>query len=89
MLESKIQGKIKKELVRQGWIVLRPLQVSKSGYPDLWCLKDGKTVFIEVKQPGQIPTPLQTVRHLELRLSGFQVIVATSLNCLDKIIKPS
>ena len=88
MLEKTIQAKIKKELTKQGWLVIRPVAVSKSGYPDLWCLKEGKTVFVEVKRPWEIPTPLQTVRHLELRLAGFQVIVATSLNCLDKI-KPS
>ena len=85
MLESKIQAKIKKELSKQGWIVLRPLQVSKSGYPDLWCLKAGEVVFIEVKQPGEKPTPLQELRHKELRGEGFKVLVATSVNCIDKL----
>jgi hypothetical protein len=65
--------------------VLRPISVSKSGYPDLWLLKEGRTVFIEVKQPGKQPTPLQELRHKELRAAGFQVIVATSVNCIDKI----
>lgn len=65
--------------------MLRPISVSKSGYPDLWCLKDGETVFVEVKQPGQKPTPLQELRHKELMDHGFQVIVATSVNCVDKI----
>ena len=85
MLEKQIQAKIKKELTKQGWIVLRPVQVSTSGYPDLWALKAGRCVFIEVKQPGQNPTPLQELRHKELREAGFQVVVATSVNCIEKI----
>lgn len=85
MLEKQIQAKIKKELSRQGWIVLRPIQVSASGYPDLWCLKDGRLVFAEVKRPGQMPTALQELRHRELRAAGFQVVVMTSVNCIDKI----
>ena len=85
MLEKQIQAKIKKELSKQGWIVLRPLSVSKSGYPDLWALKNGRCVFIEVKQPGEKPTPLQALRHKELIGAGFQVLVMTSANCIDKI----
>ena len=85
MLESKIQTKIKKELTKQGWIVLRPVQVSKSGYPDLWCLKDCQCMFVEVKRPGENPTPLQELRHKELREAGFQVIIATSVNCVERI----
>ena len=74
-----------KALTKQGWLVLRPVAVSKSGYPDLWALKSGRCVFIEVKQPGQKPTPLQELRHKELREAGFTVVVATSVNCIEKI----
>ena len=86
MLEKQIQAKIKKELTKQGWIVLRPIQVSTSGYPDLWLLKDGRCVFAEIKRPGQAPTPLQELRHRELRAAGFHVVVMTSVNCIDKIM---
>jgi len=55
----------------------------------LWALKNGQCVFVEVKQPGEKPTALQELRHRELRNEGFQVIVMTSVNCIDKIIIPS
>ena len=86
MLEKAIQAKIKKELSKQGWIVLRPLMVSSSGYPDLWALKNGQCVFIEVKQPGKVPTPLQDMRHKELREAGFKVIIATSVNGIQNLL---
>ena len=41
------------------------------------CLKSGKTIFVEVKQPGKVPTPLQLYRHEELRAKGFEVLVLT------------
>lgn len=85
MLEKQIQAKIKKELEKIGWLVLRPVSVSKSGYPDLWCLKSGACVFVEVKQPGARPTALQELRHRHLREMGFVVIVATSANDVEKI----
>ena len=85
MLESKIQSKIKKELESRLWLVLRPVSVSKSGYPDLWCLKNGVCVFVEVKQPGKDITKLQEHRHAELKMHGFHTVVATSANCVDKV----
>ena len=92
MLEKQIQSKIKKELEKQGWLVLRPVSVSKSGYPDLWCLKDKTTVFVEVKRPGEKPTELQEHRHNELRREGFNVIIATSVNhvhAVNACIRPN
>jgi len=56
-----------------------------SGYPDLWCLKSGVCVFVEVKMPGQKPTPLQEHRHNELKQQGFTTIVATSVDDIKKI----
>lgn len=85
MLEKTIQQKIKKELEKQGWVVLRPVSISKSGYPDLWAIKAGLLVFIEVKRPGEVPTPLQEQRHKELKEQGFNVIVAHSVNSIDAV----
>jgi len=42
------------------------------------CLRDGRTIFVEVKQPGCEPTELQKYRHAELKQQGFQVHVLTT-----------
>jgi hypothetical protein len=65
-------------LEKLGWMVLRPINISKSGLPDLWVLKNGQCVFVEVKKPGEKPTELQAQRHKELSRAGFIVVVATS-----------
>lgn len=77
-MESQIQAAIKAKFERAGWIVVKLIQTNYNGIPDLMCLKMGKTVFVEVKQPNREPTPLQEFRHTELTNQGFQVFVLTS-----------
>jgi hypothetical protein len=77
-MESKIQTNIKARFERAGWIVVKLIQTNCNGIPDLMCLKNGQTVFVEVKQPGREPTDLQRFRHTQLIQSGFQVFTLTS-----------
>jgi Holliday junction resolvase len=77
-MESKIQTNIKARFERAGWIVVKLIQTNCNGIPDLMCLKNGQTVFVEVKQPGRGPTDLQRFRHTQLIQSGFQVFTLTS-----------
>lgn len=85
MRESLIQANIKKYLELRGWFVTKLLQTTTNGIPDLMALKDSRCVFIEVKQPGRRPTPLQEYRHEQLRKKGFEVIVATSLTDINHL----
>jgi Holliday junction resolvase len=85
MLESKIQSSIRTHLERQGWFVTKLLQTSTNGIPDLMALRQGKVVFIEVKQPGRKPSPLQEYRIGQLRKEGFEVIIATSKKDVEQL----
>lgn len=71
-MESKIQNAIKRKLQKDGWLVLKIIQLSENGYPDLLCLKDGLQVWIEVKQKGKIPRPLQFFRMEQLNCMGIK-----------------
>lgn len=77
-MEAQIQTQVKNDLKKAGWLVIKLIQCSEAGMPDLIALKDGRVVFIEVKRPGQKPRPLQEYRHKKLREAGFEVIIATS-----------
>ena len=77
-MESKIQAKIKARFEQAGWIAVKLIQTNCNGIPDLMCLKGGKTVFVEVKQPGKKPTKLQQFRHDQLTQNGFQVFILSS-----------
>lgn len=75
MLESVRQTKIKKQLEKEGWFVIKLIKTSINGIPDLMALKDSETIFIEVKQPKGILSEIQKYRIKELREKGFHVYI--------------
>lgn len=76
-LESRIQARIIKRYTDEGWLVVKMGLCNMNGIPDLLCLKDGKSLFIEVKRPGKKPRPIQEYRIKQLRERGFDVLVLT------------
>ena len=84
MLESTIQKQIITRLDKAGWIVDKPVTRSHKGFPDLTAYKDGTTVFIEVKRPGEKPTKIQEFWILKLRMSGFDAYVMSDWQELRK-----
>jgi len=75
MLESKRQTKIKNKLEADGWTVVKLIKTSLNGIPDLMCLKNGTTMFVEVKQPNGVLSEIQKYRIKELQSKGFVVHV--------------
>ena len=72
MLEKNIQTRIKKKLKEKGYLVVKLINTNCNGIPDLMCLKDGKAIFIEVKQPTEILSELQKLRIKQLTNLGFE-----------------
>ena len=81
-LESEIQAQIVAAMEDAGWYVVKLIQTSKNGMPDLLCHRAGRTLYIEVKRPQGACTMLQLHRHRELYTAGVPVYVITSLNGL-------
>ena len=52
--ESSIQTAISKALTENGWFVVKIMMASKNGIPDLMAIKNGRTIFIEVKNEDEI-----------------------------------
>jgi len=70
--ESSIVAAIVRLAKARGWWAMKihggPYQLA--GVPDLLCLKGGRAVFLEVKQPGKKATPLQARRMNEIETQG-------------------
>ena len=77
-MESKIQRKIIKDLEANGWIVIKTIVLSKSGYPDIIAFKNSKTIFIEVKDTKGVVSELQAYRIRQLKAQGFNVFLIYS-----------
>lgn len=72
------QQQIIKTYEDAGYLVLKIIRLNKNGYPDLFCFKDGKTIFIEVKEANDTLKPLQKIRIDELKKLGFDA------HCMQK-----
>jgi len=68
---SNFQAKIKNHYIKLGYNVLKIIKLSDNGYPDLMCLKDGISIFIEAKEEKDTLKPLQKMRIKELNRNGF------------------
>lgn len=74
-MESEVQTKVIAKFERAGWLVVKILQCTKNGWPDLQCHKNSVTIFIECKATGEIAGTLQLYRHEELRKQNFKVLI--------------
>ncbi len=69
--ESVLQSKIKDYLKKRGWLVYKRILMSESGLEDLECFRNGVAMFIEVKDFGKKPDPIQWY-HIEKHIkAGF------------------
>lgn len=51
---------------------IKLIRTSVNGIPDVMCLREGKTMFIEVKRPEGKLSELQKVRIEQLKDKGFE-----------------
>ena len=82
MLESVIQTKVIKQLEAHNWYVVKLMQTNKNGIPDLIAHKEGRTIYMEIKRPNLRPTPLQDLRHREIKTHGIMVHTIRSVSDL-------
>ena len=61
----------------KGYLVVKLINTNCNGIPDLMCLKNGKAIFIEVKQPTGVLSELQKLRIKQLTDLGFDCKVWT------------
>ncbi|MEO5360617.1 MAG: VRR-NUC domain-containing protein [Nitrospirota bacterium] len=83
------EGKIKKEIVKNlenmGWFVMNiytggRFSTGSRGSADLYVLKNGRGVWLEVKTPKNKQQPEQIVFESEIKLHGGEYYVVRSLD---------
>jgi len=71
MLEKHLQSRIMKWLKDQRIERVKTIQLSENGWPDIvGVLPGGRSLWIEVKRPGEKPTELQKYRLKRLKKAG-------------------
>ena len=86
-MEKDIERKLVKAVRMKGGICPKYVSPGYDGMPDrLALLPDGKVGFIEVKDIGKKPRPLQESRHRLLRSLGFKVFTLNDENMIPLIL---
>lgn len=59
---------------------------STGGVPDRILIGNGKTIFLELKRPGEKPRKLQVAVHKKMREHGATVFVADTKELVNDVI---
>lgn len=87
MLESLIEQHLVKEVNRRDGLCLKFNSQSMTGIPDrIILMKNGTVGFVEVKQKGKKPRPLQELRMKQLRRLGFKVYTLDEKDKIGEIL---
>ena len=87
MKESYIQGKIRACLILNDWFVVKIINASPNGMPDLMAIKDGKVIFLEVKTATGKLSKLQEYQLDRLNDMGISSFVVRSTHDVKEILK--
>lgn len=86
MLERRIEQRLVDKAKQAGGIAIKWTAPSLSGVPDrIVFLPGGRIIFVELKAPGEIPTPLQSRIHKMLTSLGADVRVVDSARGVDEL----
>lgn len=87
MIESLIEQHLVKEVNRRDGLCLKFNSQSMTGIPDrIILMKNGTVGFVEVKQKGKKPRPLQELRMKQLRGLGFKVYTLDEKEKIGEIL---
>lgn len=75
-------AQVRQYLALKGWLVFRHQQGlgSHKGFPDLTALKDGETIYIEVKTPRGRLSDYQKLVGEQITAAGARYLVVRSLD---------
>ena len=87
MKEQEIQAKITKYIVASGGYVVKVVQASKAGVPDILACVNGKFYGLEVKTPTGRPSALQLANIEMIRQAGGIAEVVRSVAEVSELLR--
>ena len=86
--ESNYETRFVNACAKRGWICEKFTVPGKRGVPDrLVTAGHGYICFVELKQPGKKPEPLQVLDHEKRRKLGADVYVASCMKSVNYVIE--
>ncbi len=86
MRESQIETYLVQRVKALGGEVRKVRWIGRNGAPDRLVMLPGRTVWIELKAPGEKVKPHQQREHERMRRMGQTVVVVDSLEGVDGVL---
>ncbi len=86
-LESELQSDIIDFAHVRGWFCVKVVSPSRRGMMDLYCLRKGRHVWMEVKRSGEEPRVQQEKVAREMRAQGAEVYAVDSIARAREILR--
>ena len=86
MRESTIENYLVERVKAMGGEVRKVKWIGRNGAPDRIVMLNGKTIFIELKAPGEKAKPHQVREHERMRRMGQRVEVVDSCERVDEVL---
>lgn len=86
-LESDLQSDIIDFAHVRGWFCEKIESRSGRGIMDLYCLRRGRHVWIEVKRLGEVARPQQAKRARDMKAQGAEVYTVDSMDRAREVLK--
>ena len=88
MKEKTLERMLVRAVKNMGGLALKFVSPGMAGVPDrLVLFPGGKIAFVEMKAPGEMPRPLQRLRHDQLRELGFRVYVIDGVEQIRELVE--
>ena len=87
MREKEIERKLVMRTTQRGGVALKFVSPGCIGVPDrIVLLPGGHLGFVELKAPGQQPSPIQVRRIQQMRAMGFKVFVVDGVEQIGGVL---
>ena len=86
-LESDLQSDILDFAQTRGWFAVKITSPSRRGMMDVYALRKGRHVWMEVKQEGEVPRPQQQFVAREMKAQGAEVYAVDSMERAREILR--
>jgi hypothetical protein len=80
LLEKEIEKKGNEYAESKGWVQFKFVSPATRGVPDRIYFRDGRTLLVEWKRNGEVPTKLQAKQIKKIQDQGIEVHVVDNCN---------
>ena len=86
MRESQIERHLVKRVKELGGEVRKVQWIGRHGAPDRLAMQPGRTLWVELKAPGEKAKPHQVREHERMRKMGQRVEIVDSCERVDEVL---